>query len=218
MFYQNQMENKRKNRNGKILEPECVIEAVCSKFNANQPPLLAVQYHPEAYCQYEKEIRKKHKQLLGYVINYTSRTDNNNNQNTIIATSNNNEENNEENGKETFPVKKSIGDVKPENMNNVNNDDEKIVLVDSEKTVKIVEEEKRKNLEFLQSRDVESASVVANIDSFETQDKTNVVAPRARVVSNNLCKGKEKELTVYTYSYGTRYKWKCCGSQKRHHP
>ena len=88
--------------------------------------------------------------------------------------------NNEEN--ENFPtlaeeilVKKAIGDVNTENMNNVNNDDEKIVLVDSEKTVKIVEEEKRKNLdaeeEFLQSRDVESASVVANIDSFETQDK-----------------------------------------------
>ena len=53
------------NRNGNVMKPVPCIEAVASK-NPGDYRLVAIQWHPEAYC---KEKDSVHKQLLNFVVN-----------------------------------------------------------------------------------------------------------------------------------------------------
>ena len=58
----------RKQRNNEVMASQRdVIECVVSK---QGPPLVAVQYHPEAYCKERAEIKNIHQNLLAHAVYY----------------------------------------------------------------------------------------------------------------------------------------------------
>jgi len=168
----------RKNRNQQdIRDTAGVIEAIVTKLGAVSAPLVAVQYHPEAYCQEKNDVKKFHKALLAYAVDYVH------------------------NARKTEPE------------NPITNG--QLLMIPRPRL------QAQPALGALQRNFIAFPDIPKLMARLKNTTKPKKPTKPKKQVNQRApdttteCPEEKRTRKKYVYPYGTRYKWTCCGSQKK---